>query len=77
MSIDFTFKQVCAFIKKDDPKLIEAVDKLSGLALICSSLFLNPQVAALLPTLAVKMDNGQNWAERVTLAQSDRILVPA
>lgn len=57
MSIDLTFKSVCLAIKrqgKDDPKLIEAVDYLLGIALICSPVVLGPAAAALLPTLAVK-----------------------
>jgi hypothetical protein len=57
MSIELTFKSVCTTIKKhgnDDPKLIEAVDSLLGLALICSPAVLGPTAAALLPTLAAK-----------------------
>lgn len=57
MSIELTFKSVCTTIKKqgkDDPKLIEAVDSLLGLALVCSPVVLGPASAALLPTLAVK-----------------------
>lgn len=62
MSIELTFKSVCASIKKqgkDDPKLIEAVDNLLGLALICSPAILGPAAAALLPTLAVKNELGK------------------
>lgn len=57
MTLDLTFKQVCDLIKKDgkeDPKLIEAVDHLLGFALICSPVIFGPELAALLPTLAVK-----------------------
>lgn len=57
MTLDLTFKQVCELVSKDgreDPKLLEAVDKLLGLAMICSPLILGPAAAALLPTLAVK-----------------------
>lgn len=57
MTLDLTFKQVCELVSKDgreDPKLIEAVDKLLGLAMICSPLILGPAAVALLPTLAVK-----------------------
>lgn len=56
MSIELTFKSVCTTIKKhgkDDPKLIEAVDNLLGLTIICSPAVLGAP-AALLPTLAVK-----------------------
>ena len=54
MALDLSFKQVCDFIKKDDPKLIDAVDKLLGFTLICSPLLIGSAAAALLPTLAVK-----------------------
>jgi hypothetical protein len=54
MSLDLTFKQVCEFIKKDDPKLIEAVDKLLGLAFVCSPVLLGPAGLALLPLLTAK-----------------------
>ena len=57
MSLDLTFKSVCDTIKKhgkEDAKLLEAVDSLLGLALICSPAVLGPAAAALLPTLAVK-----------------------
>ena len=53
-----TFKQVCDLIKKDgkqDPKLIDAVDKLLGLALVCSPVVLGPTaVVALLPLITTK-----------------------
>src|SRR5450756_532952 len=57
MTLDLTFKQVCELVKKDgkkDPKLVEAVDNLLGLALICSPLVVGPTAAALLPMLAAK-----------------------
>jgi len=57
MSLDLTFKSVCDTIKKhgkEDAKLLEAVDRLLGLALICSPAVFGPTAAALLPTLAVK-----------------------
>lgn len=57
MNLDLTFKDLCSKIKKqgkEDPKLIEEVDKLLGLALICSPVVLGPAALALLPTLAVK-----------------------
>lgn len=57
MSINLTFNDVCTTIKKqgeDDPTLIEAVDNLLGLALICSPVALGPTAIAALPTLAVK-----------------------
>jgi hypothetical protein len=57
MALELTFKQVCEFIKKDqrsDAPLIEAVDKLLGLTLICAQAFLGPAAVALLPTIAVK-----------------------
>jgi hypothetical protein len=52
-----SFKQVCDLIKKngmEDSKLIEAADKLLGLALVCSPLVLGPAAVAVLPTLAEK-----------------------
>lgn len=57
MSLDLTFKQVCTTVKKQgsaDPKLLDAVDNLLGMALICSPGVLGPTAAALLPTLAAK-----------------------
>src|SRR5947207_1628489 len=57
MALELTFKNVCATIKKrgkDDPKLIEGVDNLLGLALICSPVVLGPAAVAFLPTLATK-----------------------
>ena len=54
MPLDLSFKQVCDFIKKDDPALIDAVDKLLGLTLVCSPLLIGPAAAALLPIIAVK-----------------------
>lgn len=57
MNLDLTFKQVCELVKKDskqEPKLIDAVDKLLGLALVCSPVVLGPAAVALLPTIAAK-----------------------
>lgn len=54
MSIDLNFKDVCKLIKKDEPKLIEAVDKLLTMALICSPTVIGPAAAVLLPFLSVK-----------------------
>ncbi len=55
MSLDLTFKQVCEFIKEDDPKLIESIDKLAGLALICAPLVAgSAAVAVVPPMIAVK-----------------------
>lgn len=55
MSLDLTFKQVCEFIKEDDPKLIESIDKLLGLALICAPLVAgSAAVAVVPPMIAVK-----------------------
>lgn len=59
MDLELTFKSVCTTIKqhgKEDPKLLEAVDNLLGVSLICSPIVLGPAAAALLPTLAVKND---------------------
>ena len=55
MPIDLTFKQVCDFIKKDDPKLIDAADKLLGLAIMCSPAVVGPSaITAVPPMIAVK-----------------------
>jgi hypothetical protein len=54
MALDYTFQQVKEFVKKDQPQLIEAVDKLLGLALICSPIVLGPAAAPLLALISVK-----------------------
>jgi hypothetical protein len=56
MAYDLTkFEQVCEFIKKNDPKLIGAVDNLLGMTLIFSPVVIGPvAAAAYLPALAVK-----------------------
>src|SRR5687768_14313829 len=55
--LDLTFKHVCGLVKKDakqDSALIEAIDKLLGLALVCSPLAVGPGLVAALPTLGAK-----------------------
>jgi hypothetical protein len=52
--MDLNFKEVCNLIKKDEPKLIDAVDRLVSLAVIFSPVVLGPAAAALLPLLSVK-----------------------
>nr|VFK52654.1 MAG: hypothetical protein BECKTUN1418D_GA0071000_101620 [Candidatus Kentron sp. TUN] len=57
MNLDLTFKDVCTTIKKQgkgDPGLIEAVDNLLGLPLVCSPVVLGPAAAAWLPILVTK-----------------------
>src|SRR5258708_7517593 len=57
MTLELTFAQVCELVKKEgkkDPKLIEAVDALLGLAMVCSPALIGATAALLLPTLAVK-----------------------
>lgn len=54
MRLEFTFKEVCEFIKEDDPKLIDAVDKLLGMAILFSPIVSGPAGAVLLPLLGVK-----------------------
>ncbi|MGJ4999624.1 NACHT domain-containing protein [Bradyrhizobium sp. HKCCYLS3077] len=39
MAQDLSFKQVCALIKKDQPRLIGEIDQLLGVALLCSPAF--------------------------------------
>lgn len=81
MSIELTFKSVCATIKKqgkDDSKLIEAVDNLLGLALICSPVVFGPIAAALLPTLAVKNELvkiGKSAFDKLTKKKEDDYLL--
>lgn len=72
MSIELTFSSICAAIKKQgkkDAKLIESVDNILGLALICSPVVLGSSAAALLPTLAVKNELikiGKNIFDKLT-----------
>ncbi|MDD4293589.1 MAG: hypothetical protein PHI95_06660, partial [Bacteroidales bacterium] len=55
MPSDLTFKQVCEFIKNDDPNLIDAADKLFSLALICTPIIAGTATAAFVPpVIAVK-----------------------
>ena len=42
MSIDLTFKQVCEFLKKDDPTLTDSVDRVLAFAIVCSPIVLGP-----------------------------------
>jgi len=81
MSLDLTFKSVCDTIKKqgkEDAKLLEAVDSLLGLALICSPVVLGPTAAALLPTLAVKNELvkiGKSVFEKLTKKKDEDYLL--
>jgi hypothetical protein len=81
MEIDLTFKSLCAAIKKqgkEDAKLLEAVDSLLGLALICSPVVLGPAAAALLPTLAVKNELvkiGKSVFEKLTKKKDEDYLL--
>ncbi len=81
MSLELTFKSVCASIKKqgkDDPKLIGSVDNLLGLALICSPVVLGPSAAALLPMLAVKNELikiGKSVFEKLTKKKDEDYLL--
>ena len=57
MMLELSFKKVCKMVKeqgKEDPKLIEAIDHLLGMTIICSSAALGPAGIALLPLLKVK-----------------------
>lgn len=57
MALDLSFKQVCDLIKKgqkDNHDLIDAVDKLWGLTLVCSPLLMGPAAVVILPTITVK-----------------------
>lgn len=77
MSLELTFKSVCATIKKqgkDDPKLIDAVDKLLGLAFICSPAVLGPSAAALLP--ALELGGGRRFEEFPRTGNGTRVPRP-
>lgn len=54
MSLQVTFKDVCKIIKKDKPDLIDNIDKLLGLTLVCAPIFMGAELIALLPALAYK-----------------------
>ena len=78
MPLDLTFKQVCEFIKEDDPKLVDSVDKLLGLAIVCSPAIIGPSVvAAVPPMIAVKneiMKIGKSVFEAITSKKDDDFL---
>lgn len=57
MELDVNFKSVCEALKKDggqDSKLIEAVDALLGLTIVCAPIALGPAGVGLLSILSVK-----------------------
>jgi len=54
MSIDLTFRQVCEFIRKDEPTLIDSVDRILCLAIVCSPVVLGPGALPLLGLLPAK-----------------------
>jgi len=57
MTLDLSFKQVCDIIKKDQKdnhNLIEAIDKLLGFTLICSTAIIGPAAMVLLPIITAK-----------------------
>jgi hypothetical protein len=56
MTLDLTFREVRHFIEKHQPQpaLIDAADKLLGVLLVCSPIFLGPVGTPLLGLLAVK-----------------------
>ncbi len=53
METSLSFKDVCRFIKEDDPKLIENVDLMLGLVLILSPMILVPSPATVAPALGL------------------------
>src|ERR1051325_7829850 len=77
MEFDLTFREVCKFLKEDDPKLIEKVDLLLGLVLILSPVALASYPAAaasLLGLLSTKNELtkiGKSLFERIT-AKKDK-----
>jgi hypothetical protein len=57
MALEMTFKQICDLVRKDgkvDLELMENIDALLGLALLCAPVLLGPAALAFLPTLEVK-----------------------
>ncbi len=57
MELDITFKSICQFIKtdgKDDSQIVEAVDSLLGVSIVCAPAILGPAGLAVLPLLAAK-----------------------
>src|SRR5262245_9786403 len=81
MALELTFKEVCDFVKQDckpdDPKLIEALDHLLGLTLVCAPIVIGPEAASLLPVLAVKNEItklGKAVYERLTKKKDDTYL---
>ncbi len=50
MESDLTFKSVCDFLKKDDPTLIDSIDKLAGITIVLTPIVFGP---AALPALAL------------------------
>jgi len=81
MNLDLTFKSVCETIKKQgksDTKLIDGVDQLLGLAMICSPVVLGPTAAAILPTLAVKNELtkiGKSVFEKLTKKKDEEYVL--
>ena len=54
MASDPTFSSVCAFIKEDEPALIEAVDALLSATMVCAPAVFPATASAFLPLLAAK-----------------------
>ncbi|NYT09871.1 MAG: hypothetical protein GKC09_08045 [Methanosarcinales archaeon] len=78
MQLDLTFKQVCEFIKKDDPNIIGAVEKLLGRAQVCSPVLIEPATAAvILPVISIAnkiVEIGKGVFEEVTTNRDDDYL---
>ena len=60
MALEMTFKEVCDLLKKDDPSLIDKVDKLLSLAMLCSPIVLGPTALPLLGLLGAKNEITKN-----------------
>ena len=56
MAQDLTFQDACDLIKKDQPDLLDKVDKLLTLALICTPTVVGAPVGALLPVIGIKSE---------------------
>src|SRR5690348_3099916 len=53
MGTEISFKEVCTFIKADDPKLVESVDLMLGLVMILTPLVISTPAALAAPALGL------------------------
>lgn len=80
MELDLTFKAVCGYLKRagdGDSKLVDAVDTLLGLTIVCAPIALGPAGLGLLSLLRVKNELtkvGQRVFRTATKKQADDYL---